>query len=119
MSDPLSEVIALLQPRAVYSKRISGKGAWGVRYSAFGQPSVCAVLDGRCRLALDGQRPITLEEGDFVLLPTTPGFVQSGFAPVKPALMTPRLASTTSNRASTVPRPRFPNSIAAPCSQPT
>ena len=92
MSNPLSEVIALLQPRAVYSKRISGAGAWGVRYSAFGQPSFCAVLEGRCRLAVDGQRPITLEEGDFVLLPTTPGFVQSGFAPVKPALMTPRVS---------------------------
>ena len=33
MHDPLSEVIALLQPRAVFSKRISGAGRWGVRYS--------------------------------------------------------------------------------------
>ena len=30
MNDPLSEVIALLQPRAVFSKRISGAGRWGV-----------------------------------------------------------------------------------------
>ena len=50
MNDPLSEVIALLQPRAVFSRRISGAGRWGVRYSAFGQPSFCAVLEGRCRL---------------------------------------------------------------------
>lgn len=92
MSDPLSEVIALLQPRTVYSKRISGAGAWGVRYSAFGQPSFCAVLEGRCRLAVDGQKPITLEQGDFVLLPTTPGFVQSGFEPVKPVQLTPRVS---------------------------
>jgi hypothetical protein len=42
MNDPLSEVIALLQPRAVFSRRISGTGRWGVRYSAFGQPSFCA-----------------------------------------------------------------------------
>ena len=54
MNDPLSEVIALLQPRAVFSRRISGAGRWGVRYSAFGQPSFCAVLEGRCRLAVDG-----------------------------------------------------------------
>lgn len=94
MNDPLSEVIALLQPRTVYSKRISGAGAWGVRYSAFGQPSFCAVLEGRCRLAVDGHKPITLEEGDFVLLPTTPGFVQSGFAPVKPILLTPRVSES-------------------------
>ena len=54
MNDPLSEVITLLQPRTVFSKRISGAGRWGVRYSAFGQPSFCAVLEGRCRLAVDG-----------------------------------------------------------------
>ncbi len=59
MSDLLSEIIALPQPRTVYSKRISGAGAWGVRYSAFGQPSFCAVLEGRCRLAVDDERAIT------------------------------------------------------------
>ncbi|NVJ02282.1 AraC family transcriptional regulator [Myxococcus sp. AM009] len=82
MTDPLSEVIALLQPRAVFSKGISGAGRWGVRYSDFGQPSFCAVLEGRCRLAVDGQPAITLEAGDFVLLPATPGFAMSGFEPV-------------------------------------
>src|SRR5262249_14310814 len=81
MTDPLSEVIALLQPRAVFSRRISGAGRWGVRYSAFGHPSFCAVLDGRCRLTVDGHRPLTLEGGDFVLLPATPGFTMSGFEP--------------------------------------
>lgn len=79
MSDPLSEIISLLQPRAVFSKRISAAGRWAVRYSEFGQPSFCVVLEGRCRLAVDGQRPITLEAGDFVLMPATPGFVMSGF----------------------------------------
>jgi hypothetical protein len=34
MNDPLSEVIDLLQPRAVFSRRINGAGRWGVRYSA-------------------------------------------------------------------------------------
>ena len=56
---------------------------WGVRYSAFGQPSFCAVLEGRCRLTVDGHRPLTLEAGDFVLLPATPGFTMSGFEPVR------------------------------------
>jgi AraC-like DNA-binding protein len=91
MIDPLSEIIALLRPRTVFSKRISGAGRWGVRYSAFGQPSFCIVLDGRCRLAVDGQRPITLESGDFVLLPATPGFTMSGFEPVKPERIDPTL----------------------------
>ena len=93
MNDPLSEVITLLQPRAVFSRRISGAGRWGVRYSAFGRPSFCAVLEGRCRLTVDGHRPLTLEAGDFVLLPATPGFTMSGFEPVRLERFDPMVTS--------------------------
>ena len=96
MNDPLSEVIALLQPRTVFSKRISGAGRWGVRYAPFGQPSFCAVLEGGCRLAVDGHRPLTLEAGDFVLLPATPGFTMSGFDPVTPVHIDPKLTPAPS-----------------------
>jgi AraC-like DNA-binding protein len=92
MVDPLSEVIALLRPRTVFSKVISGAGRWGVRYADFGQPSFCTVLDGRCRLAVDGQEPLILEAGDFLLLPRTPGFTMSGFEPVRPRLIDPKAA---------------------------
>jgi AraC-like DNA-binding protein len=90
MNDPLEEVIALLHPRAVASKPISGAGRWGVRYSDFGQPSFCVVLEGRCRLAVDGHPALTLEAGDFVLLPATPGFTISGFEPVRPERIDPK-----------------------------
>jgi AraC-like DNA-binding protein len=93
MNDPLSEVITMLQPRAVFSRRISGAGRWGVRYSAFGEPSFCAVLEGRCRLTVDGHRPLTLETGDFVLLPATPGFTMSGFEPVRLERFDPKVTS--------------------------
>jgi AraC-like DNA-binding protein len=93
MSDPLSEVIALLQPRGVFSRRISGAGRWGVAYSAFGHPSFCAVLEGRCRLAVDGQRALALEASDFVLLPATPGFTMSGLEPVRPVRFDPKVTS--------------------------
>jgi AraC-like DNA-binding protein len=93
VSDPLSEVIALLQPRAVFSRRISGAGRWGVAYSAFGHPSFCAVLEGRCLLAVDGQRALTLEAGDFVLMPATPGFTMSGFEAVRPVRFDPKVTS--------------------------
>lgn len=82
--DPLSDVVALLRPRTVLSKCISGAGRWGVRYSPFGQPSFCAILEGSCRLLVDGHRPLTLAAGDFVLLPATPGFTMTGFTPVTP-----------------------------------
>ena len=91
-TDPLTQVITLLRPRTVFSKGISGAGRWGVRYSEFGHPSFCVVLEGRCRLAVDGHVPVTLEARDFVLLPTTPGFTLSGFEPVTPARIDPKVA---------------------------
>jgi Cupin len=68
-------------------------GRWGVRYSDFGQPSFCVVLEGSCRLAVDGQKALTLEAGDFVLLPATPGFNLSGFEPVTPLHLDPETSA--------------------------
>lgn len=92
MIDPLSEIITLLRPRAVFAKGISGAGRWGVRYSDFGHPGFCTVLEGSCRLAVDGQEPLVLVAGDFVLLPTTPGFTMTGFEPVTPTFIDPKSA---------------------------
>lgn len=92
MNDPLSEVIALLNPRAVFSKGISGAGRWAVRYSDFGQPSFCAVISGSCRLAVESEEAIALEAGDFVLMPATPGFTLSSFEAAAPVHIDPKLA---------------------------
>lgn len=89
MLDPLSDVIALLRPSTVFSKAISGAGRWAVRYSAFGHPSFSTILEGSCRLDVDGQPPLTLEAGDFLMLPATPGFTMSGFNPAEPVVLDP------------------------------
>lgn len=72
--DPLSTIIALLRPHAAFSKPITGRGEWGVRYSAYGLPGFALVLAGRCWLAVDGAQPVLIDHGDFVLLPSTPAF---------------------------------------------
>jgi AraC-like DNA-binding protein len=97
MVDPLSEVIALLRPHAVFSKIISGAGRWAVRYADFGQPSFCTVLDGSCRLTVDGQEPLILEAGDFLLLPKTPGFTMSGFEPAPAKFIDPKVVPAPTN----------------------
>lgn len=89
MSDPLSEVVRLLHPRAVFANVISGKGNWAVRFSEFGRPSFCILLDGSCQLAVDGHEAITISAGDFVLLPTTPAFTISSVAPAPPVHLDP------------------------------
>lgn len=91
--DPLSQVIALLKPRAVFSKVISGSGRWGVRYTQFGLPSFCALLEGSCLLSVDGEETLTLAAGDFVLLPTTPGFTMTSLEPGTPVPIDARKAA--------------------------
>src|SRR5690606_9025993 len=83
--DPLSAALALLRPSAVLSKPISGRGQWSVRYAAYRQPGFAMVLQGQCWLALEGEQPLRLRAGDFVLLPATPAFTlysDVGLAPV-------------------------------------
>lgn len=94
MVDPLAEVITLLQPRAVFSKVIGGAASWAVRYPKFGEPSFCAMLDGECVLAVDGEAPVVLKAGDFVLLPATPGFTLSSTTAAVPVLMDPASVQT-------------------------
>ena len=89
MVDPLSDVVQLLHPQAVFANVISGKGNWAVRYADYGQPGFCIVLEGSARLAVDGHAPITISAGDFVLLPTTPAFTLSGFVPAPPVFIDP------------------------------
>ncbi len=81
MTDPLAEVVTLLQPAARFSKHVVGAGRWRIRRSDAGQPFYCAVLEGGCRLALDGHEPIELQAGDFVLVPAAFGVTMSSLEP--------------------------------------
>jgi AraC-like DNA-binding protein len=72
--DPLAVIIDLLRPHTAVSKPITGRGDWGVRYAAHDMPGFALVLEGVCWLAPDGDAPIRLARGDFVLFPATPAF---------------------------------------------
>jgi hypothetical protein len=72
--DPLNDIIRLLRPHAAFSKPITGRGIWGVRYPAYGLPGFSILLEGQCWLAIDGAEPVLLDRGDFVLLPSSPAF---------------------------------------------
>jgi AraC-like DNA-binding protein len=81
MVDPRAEVVALLQPAATFSKVVGGAGAWRVRRSEAGPPFYSVILDGSCRLAIDGHEPITLQVGDFILIPSAYSFTVSSLEP--------------------------------------
>lgn len=72
--DPLNDIVGLLRPYALFSKPIRGRGDWGVRYAAYGQPGFSIILKGQCWLEIDGAEPVLLDQGDFILLPSSPAF---------------------------------------------
>lgn len=79
----------LLHPRATFANVISGRGDWAVRFAAYGRPGFCIVLEGGCRLAVEGYAPVEITAGDFILLPTTPAFTLSSSGTARPVLLDP------------------------------
>src|SRR5262245_65433231 len=85
-SDPLASIISLLRPQTVLSKIVSGAGKWSIRKPRYEDPAFCLLLDGSCFLDLDGVGALALKEGDFVLLPETPGFTLASDLNISPPL---------------------------------
>ncbi len=86
MIDPLAEVVTLLQPSARFSKLVLGASPWRVSRSDAGQPLYCVILEGACRMAIDGHGPIELVSGDFVLIPEAYGVAMSSLVPPPPGV---------------------------------
>jgi AraC-like DNA-binding protein len=84
----LAEVVTQLQPSARFSKLIFGASPWHVSRSDAGEPFYCAVLEGGCRLAIDGHEPIELQSGDFVLIPAAYGAAMASLEPPPPGVET-------------------------------
>ncbi len=76
--DPLSSVVALLKPAPSISKMVEAGGRWRVERSDMASPFYCAIVEGRCHLAVAGREPVTLVAGDFVLIPDLRGFSMYG-----------------------------------------
>lgn len=83
MVDPLAEVVTLLQPGAPSSKLASGAGRWSVHRAEAGRPFYCVILEGASRFEVDGHAPMTLETGDFILIPSAFNFTASSLEPPK------------------------------------
>lgn len=77
MIDPLAQVVGLLQPSVRFTKIVGARGTWRVRRAETGQPSFCVILDGGCRMTVADSERLTLEPGDFVLVPATYDFSMS------------------------------------------
>lgn len=88
MTDPLAEVVTLLQPSASFSKLVSGAGAWRVTRAEAGRPFYAAVLEGACRFEVDDRPPIVAEKGDFMLIPSVNNFASTSLVPPPAGVVT-------------------------------
>jgi AraC-like DNA-binding protein len=88
MIDPLTEVVTLLQPGARFSKLVLAASPWRVSRSDAGVPFYCVILEGACRMTIDGHEPIELVSGDFVLIPAAYGVAMSSLVPPPPGVET-------------------------------
>ncbi|MEM5500448.1 AraC family transcriptional regulator [Ahrensia kielensis] len=76
-TDPLSSVIALLKPQPSISKIVEASGQWQVERHDMASPFYCAVVSGRCYLKIPERDVVTLNAGDFVLIPDIHRFTMS------------------------------------------
>lgn len=81
MADPLAEIVTLLQPRMVFSKVASGAGPWRLRKEGDGHLFYGAVVEGGCRLQVEGREALTLGVNDFVLIPAAADFIMTSLHP--------------------------------------
>ncbi|AUU90601.1 MULTISPECIES: AraC family transcriptional regulator [Enterobacteriaceae] len=71
MSDPLTDIVTLLNPRPTHTKLVEGAGQWRIVRESCGEAFYCAVLQGECLISINGKAPKLLVSGDFILIPAT------------------------------------------------
>ena len=76
--DPLSQIILLLKPRAIFWRIVEAHDCWTIRFLpsdvvVFGQ-----VIDGACRIDRDDGAVLDLGKGDFLLMAGPPPWTMSG-----------------------------------------
>ena len=81
MSDPLADIITMLQPHAPVSKLVFASGRWRVSRTEVRQVYYCMMLAGSARLAVEHKSPVILEAGDFALVPAAFNFEMSSIEP--------------------------------------
>ncbi|ELY4302527.1 AraC family transcriptional regulator [Cronobacter turicensis] len=83
MADPLTDIVALLNPSPTRAKLVEGAGQWRILRESGGEAFYCAVLQGECLMSVNGKAPRRLVAGDFILIPATYTFetTSAGAAP--------------------------------------
>ncbi|MDX2645225.1 AraC family transcriptional regulator [Streptomyces sp. PA03-1a] len=88
MTDPLTDVLGLLDLRSAHFARLEAQEPWAVGFPGYRHIKFGAVLLGSCRIAVTGSgapEPVTLKEGDCYLIGGGRGYELAG-GPEVPAV---------------------------------
>lgn len=88
MPDPLTDIVALLNPKPSRSKLVEGAGQWRIVRESGGEAFYCAVLEGECLININGQGPQLLVAGDFLLIPAADSFENTNTGASSPTEIT-------------------------------
>jgi AraC-like DNA-binding protein len=85
MTDPLSDMLSLVEARSVLSGRLHAGGVWAVGFPPPEKIKFSALLRGKCWLAMEGlAAPVRLEAGDVVVVNGQRSFVLASDLAVEP-----------------------------------
>lgn len=73
--DPFSDILRLIDARALLTGGFSAGGPWAIRFPAREKVKFLAVVKGSCWVKLDGEEPARLDTGDVALLAVPRSFV--------------------------------------------
>lgn len=73
--DPVADAIGLLRPRTAIGPALRAAGSWALRFAASPHVRIGGLVRGTSWLALEGQEPVHLEQGDTFLLASPPSHV--------------------------------------------
>lgn len=83
--DPLDDVFAAMRVHSALYARLEARAPWGVSLAGGESARFGLVVRGRCRLEVEGEAPVGLEEGDcYVLAHGTPYVLRD--APLTPTV---------------------------------
>ncbi len=83
-TDPLSDIISLLEPEISQAKFAEASGAFRVIRDDIQGLYYCMLLEGKARIEISGFEPIEIYSGDFLLLLEPIPFIYSSAEPIAP-----------------------------------
>lgn len=85
LTDPLSDILSLLNARSLFSGRLVAGGPWSIRFPRPDAVKISAALKGDCWLRLDdGSAPVRLKAGDVIMFNGRHSFVMASDLALEP-----------------------------------